>query len=171
VPTEKVITVQVEGGRARPGPPLGPMLSQLGLNVKKVIDEINEKTKQFEGMTIPVKIIVDTRTKKYRIEVGIPTTTALLLKAVGAKEPSGDPMHQKIGDLPMEKIVEITLQKKPQLLAKTLKAGVKTILGSARSIGITVDGKDAKIVTREVDEGVYDALLAKYEEEWEAQEE
>ncbi len=171
MPQEKVVTVQVEGGKARPGPPLGPMLSQLGLNVKQVIDEINEKTKQFEGMTIPVKIIVDTKTKKYTIEVGIPTTTALLLKAVGAKEPSGDPMHQKIGDLPFEEIVKITLQKKPQLLAKTLKAGVKTILGSARSIGITVDGKDAKQVTREVDEGLYDAILTKYEPEWEKDEE
>ncbi len=167
MPQEKIIKIQVEGGKARPGPPLGPMLSQLGLNVKKVVDEINEFTKQFEGMTIPVQIIINTKTKEYRIEVGIPTTTALLLKAVGAKEPPGDPMHNKIGDLPFEKIVEITLQKKPQLLSKTLKAGVKTILGSARSIGITVDGKDPKIVTREVEDGVYDAVLAKYEDQWE----
>ncbi|MCE4613875.1 MAG: 50S ribosomal protein L11 [Desulfurococcales archaeon] len=164
---EKVVTVQVEGGKARPGPPLGPMLSSLGLDVKKVVDDINRETKKFEGMTIPVKVIVDVKTKSYRIEVGIPTTTALLLKAVGADRPSGDPMHQKIGDLPLEKIIEIALQKKPQLLAKTLKAAVKTILGSARSIGITVEGKDPKQVTREIDEGLYDELLKKYEEEWE----
>ncbi|GBF08795.1 50S ribosomal protein L11 [Aeropyrum pernix] len=96
-----------------------------------------------------------------------PSTTELLLKAVGAKAPSGDPIHQKIGDLPFEKIVEIAIEKKPDLLAKTLKAAVKTILGSARSIGVTVDGKDPKEVTRQVDEGVYDAVLAKYEEKWE----
>ncbi len=162
-----MVTVQVEGGKARPGPPLGPMLSSLGLDVKKVVDDINRETKKFEGMTIPVKVIVDVKTKSYRIEVGIPTTTALLLKAVGADRPSGDPMHQKIGDLPLEKIIEIALQKKPQLLAKTLKAAVKTILGSARSIGITVEGKDPKQVTREIDEGLYDELLKKYEEEWE----
>ncbi len=96
-----------------------------------------------------------------------PSTTELLLKAVGAKAPSGDPMHQKIGDLPFEKIVEIAIEKKPDLLAKTLKAAVKTILGSARSIGITVDGKDPKEVTREVEEGIYDAVLAKYEQKWE----
>ena len=164
---EKVVTVQVEGGKARPGPPLGPMLSSLGLDVKRVVDDINRETKKFEGMTIPVKVIVDVKTKKYRIEVGIPTTTALLLKAVGADKPSGDPMHQKIGDLPLEKIIEIAIQKKPQLLAKTLKAAVKTILGSARSIGITVEGKDPKQVTREIEEGLYDDLLRKYEEEWE----
>lgn len=169
--SEKVITVQIEGGNAKPGPPLGPTLSAMGLNVKQVVDEINKKTKQYEGMTIPVKIIVDPKTKKYRIEVGIPTTTALLLRAVGAKEPSGDPMHQKIGDLPFEKIVEIALMKKPQLTANTLKAAVKTILGSARSIGITVDGKDPKEVTRLVEEGYYDEILAKYEEEWEKEEE
>ncbi|MEB3859798.1 MAG: 50S ribosomal protein L11 [Desulfurococcales archaeon] len=164
---EKVVTVQVEGGKARPGPPLGPMLSSLGLDVRKVVDDINRETSKFEGMTIPVKVIVDVKTKKYRIEVGIPTTTALLLRAVGAERPSGDPMHQKIGDLPLEKIIEIALQKKPQLLAKTLKAAVKTILGSARSIGITVNGKDPKQVTREIDEGLYDDLLKRYEQEWE----
>ncbi len=168
---EKVLSFLVEGGKARPGPPLGPALSAEGLNVGKVIQEINEKTKAYEGLTVPVKVIVDPSTKNYRIEVGIPTTTALLLLAVGAKEPSGDPMHKKIGDLPLEKIVEIALQKKPQLLAKTLRGAVKTILGSARSIGITVDGKDPKEVTAEIDKGLHDALLAKYEEEWAKEEE
>lgn len=95
-----------------------------------------------------------------------PSVTELLLKAVGASEPSGDPIHKKIGDLPFEKIVEIALEKKEDLLAKSLKAAVKTILGSARSIGITVDGKDAKVVSMEVDRGVYDDVLARYEDKW-----
>jgi len=59
MPQEKVISLQIEGGEAKPGPPLGPTLSSLGLNVKQVVDEINERTKDFKGMTIPVKIIVD----------------------------------------------------------------------------------------------------------------
>ncbi len=99
-----------------------------------------------------------------------PSTTELLLKAVGAKMPSGDPIHQKIGDLPFEKIVEIAIEKKPDLLAKSLKAAVKTILGSARSIGVTVDGKDPKQVTEEVERGLYDDVLSKYEEKWEQSE-
>ncbi len=167
---KKTIKILVEGGRATPGPPLGPTLSPLKINVMEVVKAINEATKDFEGLTVPVDIIVDTATKKFEIRVGVPTTTALLLKAVGAKEPSGDPMHKKIGDLPLEEIIRIALMKKEQLTAKTLKAAVKTILGSARSIGITVEGKDPKIVTREIDEGVYDAVLAKYEEEWEKEE-
>lgn len=167
---KKTITVQVEGGKANPGPPLGPTLSPVGVDVAKVVEAINEKTKQLEGMTIPVKVVVDVDTKEFEIEVGIPTTTALLLRAAGASEPSGDPAHKKVGDVAFEKIIEIALIKKPQLLAKTLKGAVKTILGSARSIGVTVDGKDPKQVSREVDEGLYDAVLAKYEEEWEKEE-
>jgi len=161
----RVINLKIRGGEASEKQ-LGPTISQLGLDVKKVVEEINRRTEKYKGMEVKVKIVVDEETKEYEIEIKPPTTTELLLKAVGASKPSGDPMHQKIGDLPFEKIVEIAILKKPDLLAKSLKAAVKTILGSARSIGITVDGKDPKQVTREVEEGLYDAILAKYEEEW-----
>jgi len=162
----KVVNLKIKGGEASEKQ-LGPTISQLGLDVKEVVEEINRKTKKFEGMEVKIKLIVDEETKEYEIEIKPPTTTELLLKAVGASKPSGDPMLQRIGDLPFEKIVEIAIMKKPDLLAKSLKAAVKTILGSARSIGITVDGRDPKQVVREVEEGLYDAVLAKYEEEWE----
>jgi large subunit ribosomal protein L11 len=163
----RVINVKVKGGQAKPEPPLSQALEKLGIDVNKVVEEINKVTERYKGFEVQVKVIVDEDTKEFEVEVKPPTTTELLLKAVGASAPSGDPMHQKIGDLPFEKIVEIAIMKKPVLTAKTLKAAVKTILGSARSIGITVDGKDPKQVTREVEEGLYDAILAKYEEEWE----
>ena len=166
MPQEKVVTVQIEGGNAKPGPPLGPTLSSLGLNVKQVVDEINEKTKDFKGMTIPVKIIVDTATKTYRIEVGIPTVTALLLREAGAEAPSGDPAHKKVGDVKLESIVKVALMAKPKLTARTLKAAVKSVLGTARSIGLTVEGKDPKDVIKELESGLHDDLIAKYEDEW-----
>ncbi|OYT39763.1 MAG: 50S ribosomal protein L11 [Desulfurococcales archaeon ex4484_58] len=165
--TKKTIRVMVEGGKATPGPPLGPTLAPLRVNVVEVVNAINEATKDFEGLTVPVEIIVDTSTKKFEVRVGVPTTTALLLKEVGAKEPSGDPAHKKIGDLPLEKIIKIAIIKKEQLTAKSLKAAVKTVLGSARSIGITVEGKDPRVVQKEIDEGLYDDILSKYETEWE----
>jgi len=166
MPKEKVVKLLIEGGKATPGPPIGPTLGPLGVNVMEVVNKINELTAQYRGLTVPVKVIVDTETKKFRVEVGVPTTTALLLKAVGASEPSGDPAHKKIGDLSLEKIIEIALIKKKQLLAKTIKGAVKTILSTARAIGITVEGKDPKIVSREIDEGKYDELLTKYEKEY-----
>ena len=168
--SKKTIKILIEGGKATPGPPIGPTLSPLGVNVVEVVKAINEATKPFEGLTVPVEIIVDTKTKKFEVKVGVPTTTALLLKAVGAKQFTGDPAHQKLGDLPIEKIIEIAIMKKEQLTAKTLKAAVKSILGTARSIGITVDGKDPKQVIREVNDGVYDSVLAKHEPEWEKEE-
>ncbi|NAZ26836.1 MAG: 50S ribosomal protein L11 [Thermogladius sp.] len=164
---KKVIRVMVEGGKATPGPPLGPTLSPLKLNVGEVVKAINEATKGFEGLSVPVEIHVDTTTKEYEIKVGVPTTTALLLKEAGAKEFTGDPAHQKIGDLKMEQVVKVALLKKDKLTAKTLKAAVKTVLGTARSIGLTVEGKDPREVQKLVDEGYYDELLNRYESEWE----
>lgn len=163
----RVVNVKFPGGQAAQAKDKLEQLEEYGIDVEKLIEELNELTSIYKGFDITVKIAVDTDTGEYDLEVKPPTTTEILLKMVGAKEPSGDPMHQKIGDLPFEKIVEIAILKKPSLNAKTLKAAVKTILGSARSIGITVNGKDAKQVTQEVESGVYDAVLAKYEDEWE----
>jgi len=166
VPKIKVIKAQIQGGKASTAPPLGPALADAGLNPAEVVEKINEITKIYEGLTIEVKVVVDLDTKKYRIELGLPTTTSLLLKFAGASEPSGDPMHKKVGDLKLEDVIKVAILKKPDLNAKSLKAAVKTILGSARSIGLTVEGKDPKEVVKEIDAGVYDEILKKYEEEW-----
>ncbi|RUM46763.1 MAG: 50S ribosomal protein L11 [Hyperthermus sp.] len=163
----RVVNIKVQGGQVKPEPPLTDVASKLGIELDKLVNDINEATKRYKGFTIQVKLIVDEDSKEYDIEIKPPTTTELLLKAVGAKEPSGDPMHNKIGDLSFEKIIEIAILKKPALTAKTLKAAVKTIIGSARSIGITIDGKDGKEVIRDIERGVYDELLAKHEDEWE----
>jgi len=163
---KKTIRIMVEGGKATPGPPIGPTLSPYKLNIMEVVNAINEATKDFAGLTVPVEITIDTATRKFEVKVGVPTTTALLLKEVGASQPPGDPAHQKIGDVSLEKIIRIAIVKKDQLTAKSLKSAVKTILGSARSIGVTVEGKDPKIVQREIDEGLHDELFSKYEAEW-----
>ncbi len=162
----KTVKAKVKGGQASPSPPLGPSLSQYGLDVGRVIDEINKLTKGFEGEEVTVNIYINTETKNYRIEVKSPTTTSLLLKAAGASKPSGDPAHNKVGNITLEDAVKVTLLKKHDLTAKTLKAGLKTILSTAATIGLTVEGKEPKAVLREVEEGHHDELLLKYEEEW-----
>ncbi|MET1102334.1 MAG: 50S ribosomal protein L11 [Pyrodictiaceae archaeon] len=166
----RMINIKIKGGQAAAAKQQLEQLSDYGINVDEVISQINKLTEIYKDFEVQVKITYDTDTKEYDIEVKPPTTTEILLKLVGATKPSGDPMHNKIGDLPFEKIVEVAIMKKPSLLARTLKAAVKTILGSARSIGITVDGKDPKEVTREVEQGIYDAVLAKYEEKWKSME-
>ncbi len=165
---KKTIKIVVEGGAAKPGPPLGPTLSQYKLNIGEVVKKINDATAQFKGMSVPVTIEIDTDTKSFEISVGIPTTTSLLLKRAGAQEPSGDPMHKKVGNISMEDVVEVAITKKPSLTAKTLKSAVKSILGTAHTIGLTVDGKSPKDLVKDVEEGKYDSLLSKYEEKWES---
>lgn len=162
----KVIKVQVEGGKASSTPPLGPALSDAELNVNEVIEKINRMTEEYKGYTLTVKIIVDLDSKSYNIELELPTVTSLLLAAAKASAPSGDSMHKKIGNISIEDVSRIAILKKPELNTKNLKAAIKMILSSARSIGLTVENKDPKDVMKDVDRGVYDEIIKKYEESW-----
>ncbi|MEM2008303.1 MAG: 50S ribosomal protein L11 [Ignisphaera sp.] len=162
----KVVKMQVKGGEAKPEPPLGPAITDVGLNVAEIIDRINKLTEKYRGYTLTVKLIIDLDSKNYDIQLELPTITSLILNTANASEPSGDPMHKKVGDIKIEDIVKIAILKKSELTAKSLKGAVKTVLGSARSIGITVEGKDPKDVSRDIERGVYDDILKKYENEW-----
>ncbi|MEM0026626.1 MAG: 50S ribosomal protein L11 [Ignisphaera sp.] len=162
----KVVKVQIEGGKASNAPPLGPALADAGLNVNEVVEKINNMTEVYKGHTVTIKIVVDLDTKKYDLFLELPTTTSLLLNMAKVSEPSGDPAHKKIGNITLEDIIKVALLKKQELTAKSLKAAVKTILGSARTIGLTVDGKDPKELIAGLERGLYDEILKKYEEEW-----
>jgi len=156
---KKTIDALVSGGQATAGPPLGPILGPLGLNVLAVVKKINDLTSSYAGMKVPVKIVVDTETKEFEVEVGTPTVAALVVKELGIQKGSGTPNSQKVGNLAFEQLVSIAKVKRDQLLAKTFKGAVKEITGSCVSIGITIDGKDPKEVQKLIDEGVYDKFL------------
>ncbi len=162
---EKTLKFLIPGGEASAGPPIGPALGPLGLNVLKVVEEINKKTSEFKGMRVPVEVIVDTETKSFKIKVGTPTTAALIVKEAGIEKGSGQPNREFVGNLSMEQVVKIAKLKMPDMRAKTLKAAVKQVLGTCLSMGVTVEGKRAKEVIREVDEGKYDDIIAKAESE------
>jgi large subunit ribosomal protein L11 len=166
VAQKKSVKFVIEGGKATAGPPLGPALGPTGLNVMAVANKINELTKEFAGMRVPVEVIYDPETKEFEVKVGIPTTAALLLRELKAEKGSSSPAKQKIGNLSLERVVKIALIKRPDLLAKTLKAATKEVLGTCLSLGITVEGKNPKEVQKEIDAGVYDHIFAKYEVEW-----
>ena len=92
------ISSLVTGGAASAGPPLGPALGPLGVNIMEIINAINEKTKDFEGMKVPVTVSVDTDTKKWDITIGIPSASALVLKEVGIQKGSGTSGAEWVGD-------------------------------------------------------------------------
>jgi large subunit ribosomal protein L11 len=157
---KKVIEALISGGQATAGPPLGPALGPLGVNVLAIVNKINEVTKDFAGMKVPVKITVDTETKEFEVTVGTPTTSALIVSELKIEKGSATPKTEKVGNLTMEQLIRIAKVKRTEVLAKNLKGAVKEILGSCVSMGVTVEGKDPKEVQKEIDQGKYDQLLA-----------
>lgn len=164
MPIER-IELLVKGGKAAPDATSGPKLGMLKLDVNKIFQEINEKTKEYEGLEVPVVIEVDTDTKKYEIKVGIPPTSSLIKKEAGiekAKISEEDKAKgiATIANLKFEQIVKIAKIKKSQLYAKDLKAAVKQIVGTCVSMqGISIEGKDPKEILKEIDEGKWDHLI------------
>lgn len=155
----KVVEALVSGGQATAGPPLGPVLGPLGLNVLAVVKEINELTSAYAGMKVPVKVEVDTGTKAFTVSVGTPTTSALLVKELGIAKGSGTPKTQKVGNLTFEQLLHVTKLKQNELIARDFRDAVKEVLGSCVSIGITVDGKEPREVQKDIDKGLYDKFL------------
>jgi len=159
MPQFKTFNFEIEGGKATGGPPIGPALNPLGVNVMDIVKKINELTKDFAGMRVPVIVKVDPTTKEYEIEIGVPSTAALLLHELKIEKGSGSPAKQKVGNLTLQQVVKIARIKMKDLLAKNLKSATKEILGTCVSFGITVDGKDPREVQKEIDKGLHDELF------------
>ena len=151
------IEALVEGGKASAGPPLGPALGPLGVNIIQVINTINDKTKQFDGMKVPVKVIVDPKTKKFEVQVGTPPASSLLLKEIGAEKGSGAAGSRKIGNLTIDQAIKVAKMKSDNLLGKELKQKTKEVIGTCVSMGITVEGKKPNEIQKAIDEGVFDS--------------
>ncbi len=148
------VKTMVEGGKATTGPPLGPALGPLGLNLGQVVKDINEKTKDFAGMQVPITLIVTDAAKKlYEIKVGVPPTSALLKKELNIQTASGKRKETVAGDATMEQIVKVAKAKMDSMMANDLQAAVLEVLGTAFSSGINVDGKNAKEVQLLIKEG------------------
>ncbi|MCQ1538532.1 50S ribosomal protein L11 [Methanocalculus taiwanensis] len=154
----ETVEVLVPGGRATAGPPLGPALGPLGINVKAVVDEINKKTAEFNGMTVPVTVEVDDK-KNFTISVGIPPTTALIIKEVGVQKGSSSPNTQPVGNLPLEAIIRIARMKKESMLSYDLRNAVKEVIGTCRSVGVTIEGMKAQDAIAAVNAGQFDDQL------------
>ncbi|HVO37113.1 MAG TPA: 50S ribosomal protein L11 [Candidatus Acidoferrum sp.] len=158
---KKTIDLLVNGGQANAGPPLGPALGPMGVNVMMIVNKINELTKDYAGMKVPVKVAVDPDTKEFEVTVGTPTTSALIVSELKIEKGSGTPSTQKVGNLTMDQIIRIAKMKRPELLAKTFKSATKEILGVCVSLGVTAEGKDPREVQKEIDQGKYDEVLSK----------
>lgn len=152
------IKALVEGGKATAAPPLGPALGPLGLNIGQVIAKINEKTKQFAGMQVPITVKVG-KEKTFDVEVGTPPVSALVKKELKLEKASGNPKAEKVANMLIEQAIKIAKMKEASLITNDLKGGVKTVVGSCVSMGVLVEGKDAKEALKLIDQGIFDEKI------------
>ena len=108
---KETVEVYVEGGKATAAPPLGPALGPMGVNIGQVVAEINRKTAEFKAMQVPVKVIVDSDTKKFDVTVGTPPASALIKKEAGIEKGAGNPLTDKVADLKIEQVIKISKMK------------------------------------------------------------
>lgn len=148
---EATISGLIEGGKATSGPPFGPALGPLGVNIGKIIAEINAKTEAYAGIKIPVKIMVDPVTKNYRIEIGSPPTSALILKEIGAQK--GAKVKEEVaGNITLEQVKNVA-KAKESVLYGPLKSKVRQVIGTCVSMNVTVEGVSAKEYMKKMDGG------------------
>jgi len=134
------VRLQVAAGKANPSPPVGPALGQHGVNIMEFCKAFNAQTQQIEpGLPTPVVITVYSD-RSFTFILKTPPAAVLLKKALGLAKGSPTPHSQKIGTVTREQLEEIARQKEPDLTAADLDAAVRTIAGSARSMGLSVEG-------------------------------
>ena len=153
---KSTIDAIVEGGRASAGPPLGPALGPMGVNIAGVIAKINEETHNLAGLKVPVKVIIDTDTKEYEVQVGSPPTGELIkgeLKIEKGRKEKG----QVAGNITVDQAIKIAKMK--NTLAKSLKAKVNEVLGTCVSLGVTCEGKHPKEIIKDINSGKHDNKL------------
>ncbi len=154
-----IVEVLVPGGKATPSPPLGPALGPLGVNVKAIIDKINEETKEFNGIQVPVKIIIDDK-KQFTIQIGTPPTSALIKQELKIETGSAIPHKEFVGNLTIKQLVKIARIKRNNSLAKNVKNVAKEIAGTCRSLGVTIENMKSKDIIEAINGGKFDNDLS-----------
>ena len=148
----------VDGGRASAGPPLGPALGPKGVNIGQIIAAINEKTKAYSGMKVPVKILIKDD-KSFEIKVGTPPMSALIKGELGVDCGAHNARTEKIGNLTIEQAKKIVEMKGDDLLGATIEARLLEVAGNCVSVGVTIDGKDPRVLSKDIKARVYAGKL------------
>lgn len=131
------VKLQIPAGAANPSPPVGPALGQHGVNIMEFCKAFNAKTQDQKGMIIPVVITIYAD-RSFSFITKTPPASVLIMKAAKLEKGSGEPNRNKVGKVTMDQVREIATLKMPDLTAKDLDAAVRSIMGTARSMGIDV---------------------------------
>ena len=142
------VSILVEGGKAAAGATLGSALGPLGVNVGQVVTQINEQTKQFLGMRVPVVIRVDPNTRAFTLSVGRPPVAALLLKEANKEKGSGKPKGEVIGNVSLDAVKRIAEAKGEDLYGRSVEEKMNQVIGTCVSLGLSVAGEDPRTLLK-----------------------
>lgn len=153
-----MVTVKllIDGGNMKPGPAIAQQLGPMGINMGKVISDVNAATAAFKGMQVPVNLDVDAKKKTFVVHVLSPSVSALLKKELGIELGSGDRRKVQVGNLAIEQLISVAKQKQSGMLANDFLSALKSIIGSAMAMGVLIESKDPKEVLQEIADGKYD---------------
>jgi len=151
-----IIKLLIDGGDMKPGPSVAQQLGPLGINIGKVISDVNSATKDFKGVKVPVEIDVNEKTKEFAVRTSSPPTSELLKKELGLEKGTNNHINLRVGNASIEDIIKVTKIKYPNMLEKNLKSAVKSVLGTAASIGILVENKNPNELIDDIVEGLFD---------------
>lgn len=150
-----VLKLLVDGGSMTPGPAVAQQLGPMGINLGKVISDVNDATKEFKGMQVPVELDVNATTKDFTIKVMSPAVSALIKKELGIEKASGERKKLVVGNASIEQVISVTQQKYSNMLANEFIGALKSVIGSCMSLGVLVESKEPKEVLDEIAEGKY----------------
>jgi large subunit ribosomal protein L11 len=149
------IKLLVEGGVMKPGPSLSQKLGPIGINVSQVIQRVNEATKDFKGLKVPVELDVDPSTKDFEVKVFSPPVSELLKRELGIEKGAALQKKQCVANASIEQIISVAKTKFPNMLAKDLKAAVKTVIGTCGSLGILIENQPASHLGHQIEGGKF----------------
>jgi large subunit ribosomal protein L11 len=149
------IKLLVEGGDMKPGPAIAQQLGPMGVNMGKVLSEVNSATKRFKGMTVPVNLNIDSKTKEFKIKVLSPPTSELIKKELEIEKASGERKKIVVGNISIEQIISITKTKYPSMLSKNFLSALKSVIGTCMALGVLIENKDPKEILEDIEKGKY----------------
>lgn len=138
-----------------PGPAVAQQLGPMGINMGEVISQVNEATGEFKGVTVPVHLNVDPKTKKFTIKVLSPPTSELIKKELGIEKASGARLKQRVGNFSIEQVISISKAKHDSLLSNEFISTVKSIVGTCQALGVLIENKESQEVMEEIVQGKY----------------
>ena len=156
-----IIKLLIDGGDMKPGPAVAQQLGPMGINMGKVISDINEATKEFKGMKVPVELDINEKTKDFTVKTFSPPTSELLKKELNLEKGSGEHRKTKVGNASIEEIIKITKIKFPDMLQKEFKSAVKSVLGTCASIGIFVENEEPNEIVQKIGTGKFEEEIKK----------